>query len=109
MTVATGLRPRLAAERLRRARRPRDARGHLVDAAQLFARSGAVPQPLSSREYQVCRAAADGVANKDIAAAFFISPKTVEYTLNKAFTKLGVTNRTQAARLLADEPQARLH
>jgi ATP/maltotriose-dependent transcriptional regulator MalT len=56
------------------------------------------PTPLTEQELQVALLIADGATNKQAAAALFLSTKTVEYHLGKAFRKLGVQNRTQLAR-----------
>jgi len=37
-----------------------------------------------------------------VAAALFLSPRTVEYHLGRAFVKLGVGNRAQLTRLVAE-------
>ncbi|MFC9331759.1 ATP-binding protein [Kitasatospora sp. NPDC057015] len=46
---------------------------------------------LSPREEQVARLLADGAGNKDIAAALFLSPRTVEQHVAKVLRKLGCT------------------
>ena len=44
--------------------------------------------------------AAEGRANKEIAAALFVSERTVESNLTRAYRKLGVRSRTELARRL---------
>jgi DNA-binding CsgD family transcriptional regulator len=58
-------------------------------------------EQLTSQESQVAGLAAEGYTNRQIAENLFISPKTVEYHLKKAYRKLNVTSRTQLARRLA--------
>ena len=50
----------------------------------------------------MCLAVAEGATNREAAAALFLSPKTVEHHLGRAFPKLGVSNRAQLARLVAE-------
>ncbi|MBN9097602.1 MAG: helix-turn-helix transcriptional regulator [Pseudonocardia sp.] len=47
-------------------------------------------------------AVADGATNREVAAALFLSPGTVEYHRGRAFVKLGVGNRAQLTRLVAE-------
>jgi DNA-binding NarL/FixJ family response regulator len=42
---------------------------------------------------------AEGGSNKEVAAKLFLSPRTVAYHLHKAYPKLGVSSRTELARL----------
>jgi DNA-binding CsgD family transcriptional regulator len=57
----------------------------------------ALPDGLTSREVEVLRLVAGGGSNPEIAAALFLSEKTVARHLSNIFTKTGVTSRTAAA------------
>jgi DNA-binding NarL/FixJ family response regulator len=69
-------------------------------AARVLLESRRRPRPgqdLSSREAEVLRLVATGLANKQIARRLDISERTVKAHLTKVFQALGVTDRTQAA------------
>ena len=58
---------------------------------------GPLPRGLTAREAEVLRLVADGNSNPEIAAALFLSTKTVARHLSNIFTKLDVPSRTAAA------------
>jgi DNA-binding CsgD family transcriptional regulator len=122
----------LHGEMLRRERRSAEARDELRAAAAAFERIGALPwqaralgelratgsavplgigtawESLTAQERQVARAVARGGSNREVAAALFLSPRTVEHHLSSVFRKLGVRSRTALAHSLTaqalDEP-----
>ncbi|WP_040166476.1 response regulator transcription factor [Microbacterium gorillae] len=55
--------------------------------------------PLTDRERDVVRAAADGGSTSEIAHALHLAPSTVRNYLSTAFDKLGARNRTDAVRI----------
>jgi DNA-binding CsgD family transcriptional regulator len=113
-------------ERLRRARRRREARLRLGAALEAFDELGAAPwseraraelrasgararsrrapagDELTAQELTVAQAVVEGATNREVAARLFVSPKTVEGHLGSIYRKLGVRSRTQlAARMRA--------
>jgi DNA-binding NarL/FixJ family response regulator len=56
---------------------------------------------LSPREQEVAALVADGKANREVAAALFVSEKTVEYHLSNIYEKLGLRSRVELAGRLA--------
>ena len=52
---------------------------------------------LSNRETEVLKEMAKGKTNKEIAETLFVSEKTVKTHVSHIFSKLQVTDRTQAA------------
>jgi DNA-binding CsgD family transcriptional regulator len=113
-------------EFLRRARRRGDARAQLRAALATFEDLGAAPWAerarqelrvsgetarkrdastlldLTSQELQVARFVAQGLPNREVAAQLFLSPRTIEYHLRNVFQKVGVSSRTELARLPLD-------
>jgi DNA-binding NarL/FixJ family response regulator len=59
---------------------------------------GSVVEPLTARESEVLDLVAQGLSNKAIARRLGISDQTVKFHIAAIFGKLGVTNRTEAAR-----------
>ncbi len=52
---------------------------------------------LTPTERDVVRLVGEGLANKDVAARLFVSPRTVESHLTHVYTKLGLSSRVQLA------------
>jgi DNA-binding CsgD family transcriptional regulator len=110
-------------EHLRRARRRTDAREPLHHALHEFERLGALPwleraraelratgesfrrrdpsalETLTPQEFQIARFVAVGGTNRDVAAQLFLSHRTVAYHLHNVYRKLGVSTRTELARI----------
>jgi len=61
---------------------------------------------LTPREFEVLRLVADGLTNKEIGARLFLSPKTVEFHLGRAYRKLAVRSRAELIKLFAQESAA---
>lgn len=55
---------------------------------------------LSARELEVATAVAQGLTNKEVAAALTIGVRTVENHMRSIFAKLGIDSRTQLAAIL---------
>lgn len=106
---------------LRRARSPREAAAALDEAASIFESIGAqawlervaaetgrlgLRRPgtdaLTPSERQVAELAASGMTNREVAERLYLSPKTVEAHLARAYAKLGIRSRAELGRLMAD-------
>ena len=66
---------------------------------ELAAEAWAEADPLTDRERQVLRLAAEGKASGDIASDLALSEGTVRNYLSEAISKLGAGNRIEAARI----------
>lgn len=93
------------------------ARRHLTDAvgraeamyAPYFARAaraelaalGGTEDPLSPREREVARLVAGGASNREIAAALYLSERTVENHVSSVLRKLGLRSRAAVAARMA--------
>ncbi len=66
---------------------------------ELAMESWVEPDPLTERERQVLRMAGDGNTSSDIAVQLGLSEGTVRNYLSEAISKLGASNRIEAARL----------
>ncbi|MER5440599.1 response regulator transcription factor [Streptomyces sp. NPDC002790] len=74
----------------------------VVDPALAAAALSAGPSPLTVREADALRAAADGVTVADIAARLHLSESTVRNYLSAAIGKAGVRNRAEALRVASE-------
>jgi DNA-binding CsgD family transcriptional regulator len=111
-------------ERLRRAQRRREARVQLRAAAEIFdrldarpwadraraelaasgetlARAGDGAEQLTPQELQIALLVTEGRTNAEVGRAVFLSTRTVEFHLSRAYRKLGVSSRTELTRRLA--------
>ena len=86
-------------------RRPADAAAltaTAVDRARAAGAAALMPaepdtRPLTAREVEVAGLVAGGATNREIAAALFVSPKTVAAHVEHILTKLGAARRTEIA------------
>jgi len=85
-------------DRLADAIRRVHAGGRVID-PDLAAGAWTDEDPLTDRERQVLRLAAEGQSSADIATALRLSEGTVRNYLSEAISKLGARNRVEAARL----------
>lgn len=60
-------------------------------------------EPLTNRETQILDLVSVGMQNKEIATTVFLSENTVKFHLKNIFSKLGVSNRTQAISVAGDK------
>lgn len=108
--------PKAAADRARAALDVFDRLGAPIEAQrsrELLRGLGVVPSrgrarrstgtTLSVRELEVARAVASGLSNAEVAAALFISPRTVTTHLDRIYARLGLGSRAALTRYLADE------
>jgi DNA-binding CsgD family transcriptional regulator len=113
----------LYGEWLRRERRRVDARPHLRAALELFQQLALPPweerarselrasgetarrrdpstrDDLTPQELQIAHLVAEGLANREIGAQLFLSPRTIDYHLRKVFAKLQIASRTDLAQI----------
>jgi two-component system, NarL family, response regulator DesR len=66
---------------------------------ELAAEAWVEPDPLTDRERQVLRLAGEGMASSDIGDQLNLSEGTVRNYLSEAISKLGASNRVEAARM----------
>jgi DNA-binding CsgD family transcriptional regulator len=112
-------------ERLRRAGRRVEAREQLRSALETFERLGATPwadrargelratgerlqrrkaheaEELTPQELQIALRVAEGKSNKEVAAALFLSHKTIEFHLGRIYRKLDIHSRGELIRRFA--------
>jgi DNA-binding CsgD family transcriptional regulator len=69
------------------------------DLGRALGRRGSA-QHLTPTEEKICELARSGLRNAEIAAQMFLSGKTVEANLSRAYRKLGIRSRTELASAL---------
>lgn len=79
------------------------ARRELRASGERLRREAGAGDELTPQELQVALQVAEGKANKEVAAALFLSPKTVEFHLGRIYRKLGVSSRAELVRRYAVE------
>jgi DNA-binding NarL/FixJ family response regulator len=73
--------------------------GNVVHAPRRHRPSTATEEcPLTARELEILRLAAQGYTNGRIARELWVTEQTVKFHLSNTYRKLGVANRTEASR-----------
>jgi two-component system, NarL family, response regulator DesR len=74
----------------------------VIDAELAFAALGSVESPLTGRELDVLRLAAQGASSAEIAGNLFLSVRTVRNHISRIIGKVGARNRVDAIRIADD-------
>ena len=69
-----------------------------LDAGMNYRSSEDLADPLTEREVEVLSLLTQGLQNKQIALTLNISENTIKFHVSSIYSKLGVSNRTEAAR-----------
>jgi DNA-binding CsgD family transcriptional regulator len=64
---------------------------------------------LTPAEERIAQLVASGMSNREVAAAVYVTPKTVEAHLSRIYRKLGVRTRRELARLGFPQPPSSVH
>lgn len=67
----------------------------------------AAPDELTHAEQKVAELTARGLTRREVAAALFVSPKTVDATLVRVYRKLGIRSRAELGARLATDGRSR--
>jgi DNA-binding CsgD family transcriptional regulator len=86
---------------IRRTRRELRATGE-----KLGRRAARTGDELTAQELQVALQVAEGKTNREVGAALFLSPKTVEFHLARVYRKLEISSRAELVRRFALAPVA---
>jgi two-component system response regulator DesR len=78
-------------------------RGLRVIDPELASEAWTEADPLTDRERQVLRLASEGIATTDIASQIGLSDGTVRNYLSEAISKMGASNRVEAARIAREK------
>ena len=62
---------------------------------------------LTPQEFQLAGMLARGMTTREVAAAVFLSPKTVEYHLRNTYRKLGIHSREELAAAIESSAASR--
>jgi DNA-binding NarL/FixJ family response regulator len=76
----------------------------LATGAKVRKRVDETRDELTPQEKHIARLARDGRTNPQIGAELYISPRTVEWHLNKVFVKLGISSRRGLRDALPEDP-----
>jgi predicted ATPase/DNA-binding CsgD family transcriptional regulator len=60
-------------------------------------------EPLAAREIQILSLISDGLSNREISQKLFLTPGTIKWYNKQIFRKLGVSSRTQAAKMALEQ------
>ena len=88
---------------IKRARRELRATGE-----RLGRRAAATGDELTPQELQVALQVAEGKTNREVGAALFLSPKTVEFHLARVYRKLDLSSRAELIRRFAESGEPAL-
>ncbi len=77
------------------------ARAELRASGETLASGGGDTEWLTPQELQIALLVTEGRTNAEVGRALFLSTRTVEFHLSRAYRKLGVASRTELTRRFA--------